>query len=1837
MKKHQTIPILLLLMIIIVFSTQAKNVDINTAKNVAINIFTERSGHPNKQAQIDKILEEKENGVTVFYIITYVDKGFAIISAEDAIKPVLGYSFESIYLETDHAPAFEFYILERFRKQIYAVKETKKVQDAETKSAWDYYSSATVNFNPKSTKSVFPLLKSIWHQGWPYNGLCPEDTNAGPGCNDHTVVGCVATAMAQVLKFWEHPWHGIGSHSYTPEDHPEYGVQSVDFGATIYNFDYIPDSSDVYFEDLAELNYHCGVAVNMNYGPSGSGAWNWEDEEDVANALRDYFYFHGSVDGIRRSEHATTWVDIMKENLDLNRPVIYAANDNQQDAGHAWVLDAYDVDDMFHCNWGWGGNDNGFFSIDNFNPGGYLFDVYEVATVNIFPQTAHVSGTWTAAGSPYVFDYNCYVDEGNELVIEPGTEIIFNGRYKLDVRGRLLAIGNVTDSIFFNAEYPAVGMKGVRFTNLNNNAADTSKLEYCSFDRGKGEYTVVNTYGGKKGGAVYCENSSKVLISNCLIQNCQADYGGGIACYDTSNIRIQNCHIRKDTATMGGGLYFSNSDPLLSKNIIERNISTTSTGGGAFCHHADPTFFKDTIRYNSGQFGAGIGTMYSWAIFDGITIHDNDAMVDGGAMYITQSNLTVTHSEIYENTAADLAGGVLCYWNSNVNFDHVLIHHNSSDSASAFYVLDAHPVLTNTTVTDNPSGPLGQGILVEDGAISIENSILWNNGHHEIDTTIASIVNANYSILKNGSWAGTELIHTDPLFADPAMKDYRLTWEDYPMPDGNRSPAIDAGNPTSPFDPDGTVNDLGAIPYEQVYTTLPGGNISGTLTCDGSPYYVEGDLILASTDQLIIEPCVTMIFQGYYRFEIRGRVLAEGTETDRITFAPADTIEGWRGLRFINTKSNGQDSSKLVNCRITFGNAHDSYGDYYRGGAIYSKSSGDLLVKNCLLNKNRAEQNGGAVYSTGAGGPYYINNIFEDNYAPSGGAVYGNSAGDFYFTNNIFQNNRANNGGALSAYSSNIYLAGNTIRNNRAEQFGGAIYYASGGNFFFDDTDKNQVYLNYAGGAGLDFYYSGYQTSTSVIVDTFTVANPHKHFAYPFSKFNFNIDNGFILQLASDLFVSMSGSDQNTGTSETEPLKTMYMACMKILADELNPRTIFLDEGTYSQGATGEVFPINWRSYVSLHGKGVDESTIYGEEKNQLFYCYDDSGFTIDSITFQGGYGVNGGGIRLENESSPLITNIEVKNNFASNMGGGIFCKDYSSPLIKNVKIFNNTVDQHGGGIMLYNYCDATIKNSDIYDNFALYNGGGICAQFYCDVMLDSLTIYDNTAVQGGGLNFNWGCHGSISNTIIQFNHAPSHVAGYFGSGGGVWIYYLSSPSFTNVEIVFNHADSEGGGIYSRSQCYPIFTNCLIENNTAKSGGGLYLSGNASSHYYNTIISKNESNDGHGGGIYSESSSPVFTNVTITENEVNSTSYVYYGGALYNFNSYPEFSNSILWNNLPNEIEITTGSVTANYCDIEGSYSGTGNIDDDPMFIVTANGHYDIAETSPCINAGNPDTTGMNLPYYDIAGNLRIVNDTIDMGAHEYQLPDAHVLVDLKVFLEGPYNSTTHQMETSLNSQDFISLTQPYNPPLPYYDEDYPVWLYSGPESVATVPANVVDWVIVQLRDASAPANATSSTIIGQQAGFVLADGTIVGLDGVSNLSFAATVTQNLYVVIFQRNHLGIMSAYHLSESGGVFSYDFTTAADQVYGNTNGHKELETNVWGMVAGDGNGNGIIQNTDETAVWKIDLGQSGYRGGDFDMNGIVQNTDETNYWKANLGSGGQTPAKAIHQGYQSQVPK
>ncbi len=184
-------------------------------------------------------------------------------------------------------------------------------------------------------------------------------------------------------------------------------------------------------------------------------------------------------------------------------------------------------------------------------------------------------------------------------------------------------------------------------------------------------------------------------------------------------------------------------------------------------------------------------------------------------------------------------------------------------------------------------------------------------------------------------------------------------------------------------------------------------------------------------------------------------------------------------------------------------------------------------------------------------------------------------------------------------------------------------------------------------------------------------------------------------------------------------------------------------------------------------------------------------------------------------------------------------------------------------------------------------------------------------------------------------------------------------------------------------------------------------------------------------------------------------------------------------------------------------------------------------------------------------------------------------------------------------------------------------WNYPGSVNIESIPnTNIVDWILIELRDAANATSATPGTMIAKQAAFLLNDGTIVGVDGSSNLQFYNSIIQQLFVVIWHRNHLGIMSANALTETGGVYSYDFKTSAGQAYG-TDSQNELTTGVWGMISGDGNSDGQITTDDKTGTWEIQAGKSEYLNGDYNLDGQVNNPDKNDYWLPNVGKGTGVP--------------
>ena len=206
-------------------------------------------------------------------------------------------------------------------------------------------------------------------------------------------------------------------------------------------------------------------------------------------------------------------------------------------------------------------------------------------------------------------------------------------------------------------------------------------------------------------------------------------------------------------------------------------------------------------------------------------------------------------------------------------------------------------------------------------------------------------------------------------------------------------------------------------------------------------------------------------------------------------------------------------------------------------------------------------------------------------------------------------------------------------------------------------------------------------------------------------------------------------------------------------------------------------------------------------------------------------------------------------------------------------------------------------------------------------------------------------------------------------------------------------------------------------------------------------------------------------------------------------------------------------------------------------------------------------------------------------------------------------------MNTTLNNNDLLPLDQPFN---------ISPWNYMGTESVVSIPnADVSDWILIEIRDAVDAASAATGTIVERAAGFLLKDGSVVGLDGTSYLEFKESITQNIYLVVWHRNHINVLSSASPVESAGVFSFDFTTGAGQAYNGILAHKDLGGGVFGMVAGDANADGTVNSSDKNSLWENAAGESGYLQSDFDLDGQADNPDKNDFWLINEGESSQVP--------------
>lgn len=296
-----------------------------------------------------------------YYVYTMPSKGFVIVSGDDSVEPILGYSTESRFAQEGHAPNFESW-MGMWEKIIAANRKNSTKASSKVSEAW---SNFTAPARTTSGPSEMLIETALWNQGSPYNLLCPKD--AGGYC----VTGCTATALAIIMRHQKWPDCGVGTlPSYTTET-KHITIPDIKLGEK-YDWDNMPlvydsSASEAQKMAVATIMYHLGVMMQSDYSSSGTGSHAFNIATTITKYMKyDESEFFTYADYYKEGE----WIELMKSSIQDDCPVHYSGYSEK--SGHAFVLDGYDNQNKLHINFGWGGQDNGYFAFPEFDE--YTYD-----------------------------------------------------------------------------------------------------------------------------------------------------------------------------------------------------------------------------------------------------------------------------------------------------------------------------------------------------------------------------------------------------------------------------------------------------------------------------------------------------------------------------------------------------------------------------------------------------------------------------------------------------------------------------------------------------------------------------------------------------------------------------------------------------------------------------------------------------------------------------------------------------------------------------------------------------------------------------------------------------------------------------------------------------------------------------------------------------------------------------------------------------------------------------------------------------------------------------------------------------------------------------------------------------------------------------------------------------------------------------------------------------------------------------------------------------------------------------------------------------------------------
>ncbi len=478
-------------------------------------------------------------GITIAYAFDTPRAGCIAIAADDQVAPVFYYSLRDRLTLPAVPPAQA--IMDAFADRIAQLQAEPHYKTGPPHPLWACFARGADPDAAIDTLGAFPsaptgpLLTSSWRQGEPYNDRCPM--YQGQRC----IVGCAATAMAQIMRYWQHPRTGTSSHCYYWNRAEK--TLCADFGSTTYDWANMPNqatssSPQAVKDAVSILSYHCGVAMDMHYAPDASSA-----SLRGGAPLTKYFGYGYTRDVGRYDYDDTQWYNLMCNQINMGQPVLYSIAEEEPGEGgsHGLVLDGCDQPNLVHLNLGWAGRADGWYAINSL-PAGYQSVLGAVVDIRPDVQaTTYVNGatgrdTW----------------DGTEPVGREGSR---HGPKKT-IQAGIYAAGPHDTVLVADGVYTGVGNTDLDFR-CPSLTASGGRLIAVRSANGPAN-CIIDCQGAGRAFYFHSGETELSIVDGLTIRNGSADYGGAIYC-DDSSPTITNCVITGNTARqLGGGIYGCN-------------------------------------------------------------------------------------------------------------------------------------------------------------------------------------------------------------------------------------------------------------------------------------------------------------------------------------------------------------------------------------------------------------------------------------------------------------------------------------------------------------------------------------------------------------------------------------------------------------------------------------------------------------------------------------------------------------------------------------------------------------------------------------------------------------------------------------------------------------------------------------------------------------------------------------------------------------------------------------------------------------------------------------------------------------------------------------------------------------------------------------------------------------------------------------------------------------------------------------------------------------------------------------------------------------------------------